>query len=114
MNKICYTLTDLLIYTWLEVFQMDAEEKKPNERLKHQRALRGWSQRKVGFEIGASKEMVSRWETGERMPSPYYQDQLCVLFGVSAAARKRPSPVSKISMLRCNNPLTERQKASPI
>ncbi len=40
---------------------------------------------KVGLEIETSKEMVSRWETGERMPSPYYQDKLCILFGMSAA-----------------------------
>jgi len=64
---------------------MDAEEKSPNERLKHQRALRGWSQKKVSLELETSKEMVSRWETGDRIPSPYYQERLCSLFGLSAA-----------------------------
>jgi tetratricopeptide (TPR) repeat protein len=49
----------------------------------------------VGLEIGTSKEMVSRWETGERMPSPYYQDKLCVLFGVSAADLSFIEPLSQ-------------------
>jgi tetratricopeptide (TPR) repeat protein/transcriptional regulator with XRE-family HTH domain len=38
----------------------------------------------VGLEIGTSKGVVSRWETGERTPSRYYQEQLCKLFGRSA------------------------------
>lgn len=63
---------------------MAAKEKKPNAKLQHERLCRGWSQKKVGMEIGTSKEMISRWETGERAPSLYYQEQLCRLFGLSA------------------------------
>lgn len=63
---------------------MDTEEKKPNNKLKHQRGLRGWSQKKVALAIGTSKEMVSRWETGERDTSVYYQEQLCAVFGLTA------------------------------
>ncbi len=62
---------------------MEAKEKKSNTKLQHERLCRGWSQKKVGLEIGTSKEMVSRWETGERTPSLYYQEQLCKLFGLS-------------------------------
>ncbi len=63
---------------------MDITDKKPNNKLKRQRALRGWSQKKVGLSIGTSKDMVSRWETGERETSLYYQEKLCVLFGLSS------------------------------
>lgn len=63
---------------------MKQEEKKPNDKLRRQRELRGWSQKKVGMEIDTSKDMVSRWETGERETSPFYQDKLCTLFGLSA------------------------------
>jgi transcriptional regulator with XRE-family HTH domain len=63
---------------------MDAEAKRPNEKLKYHRELRGWSQKKVAGAIDTSKDMVSRWETGERHVSPYYQEKLCTLFGLSA------------------------------
>lgn len=63
---------------------MEAKAKKSNTKLQHERLYRGWSQKKVGLEIGIGKEMVSRWETGERTPSLYYQEQLCKLFGISA------------------------------
>ncbi|GHO84365.1 helix-turn-helix transcriptional regulator [Dictyobacter formicarum] len=61
-----------------------AKEKKPNGKLRMQREMRGWSQKKVGLEIDTSKDMISRWETGERCPSPYYQAKLCTLFDLSA------------------------------
>ncbi|GLV59811.1 hypothetical protein KDH_66350 [Dictyobacter sp. S3.2.2.5] len=61
-----------------------AKAKKPNKQLRLQRELRGWSQKKVGLEIDTSKDMISRWETGERSPSPYYQAKLCALFDLSA------------------------------
>jgi transcriptional regulator with XRE-family HTH domain/tetratricopeptide (TPR) repeat protein len=68
----------------MEVFKMDAQDKTPNNKLKHQRGLRGWSQKKVASSIGTSKDMISRWETGERDTSIYYQEQLCSLFGLNA------------------------------
>ncbi|GCE27559.1 hypothetical protein KDA_30430 [Dictyobacter alpinus] len=61
-----------------------AGEKKPNTKLRFQRELRGWSQKKVGLEIDTSKDMISRWETGERSPGPYYQEKLCSLFRLTA------------------------------
>ncbi|GHO89385.1 helix-turn-helix domain-containing protein [Dictyobacter formicarum] len=63
---------------------MSREEKQPNEKLKYQREIRGWSQKKIGMSIGTSKEMVSRWETGERAPGKFYQEKLCTLFQLSA------------------------------
>ncbi|SRR5579883_86760 len=63
---------------------MGVEERKPNKQLRYQRELRGWSQKRVGIEIDTSKDVVSRWETGHKTPSPYYQEKLCALFGVTA------------------------------
>lgn len=63
---------------------MGDKAKQPNEQLRTERLRRGWSQKKVAFDIDTSKDMVSRWETGERVPSLYYQEKLCRLFGKTA------------------------------
>jgi len=63
---------------------MDENEKQPNKQLRTERLRRGWSQKKVAFDIDTSKDVVSRWETGERVPSLYYQEKLCRLFGKTA------------------------------
>ncbi len=57
---------------------------KPNSRLKYERELRGWSQKRVADEIGTDERSVGRWERGERQPSPHYREKLCELFGKSA------------------------------
>jgi transcriptional regulator with XRE-family HTH domain len=57
---------------------------KPNEALRYHRLLRGWSQHKVADEIGASNEMISRWEGGQKKTSSFYQEKLCALFGMNA------------------------------
>lgn len=62
---------------------MDAE-KKPNTFLRHERQLRGWSQQKVAALVGTSEDVVSRWERGERRPSPFFQEKFCLLYGKSA------------------------------
>src|SRR5690242_3589382 len=59
-------------------------EKKPNPLLRRERQLRGWSQQKVAELVGTSEDVVSRWERGERKPSPFFQEKLCVLYGKSA------------------------------
>src|SRR5690349_5493005 len=59
---------------------------RPNERLRQERLLRGWSQKDVADRIGASYYYLSRWERGTTMPSPYYRQKLCALFGKNAAA----------------------------
>jgi transcriptional regulator with XRE-family HTH domain len=63
---------------------MGSETKQPNEALRRQRLLRGWSQQKVADQLGTSEEMVNRWERGKRKTSPFYQEKLCILFGKSA------------------------------
>ena len=55
-----------------------------NTALYTQRKLRGWSQAKLAELIGASEEMISKWERGKKRTSPYYQEKLCVLFGKNA------------------------------
>ncbi len=56
----------------------------PNQRLKAERELRGWSQKYVADQLGADHYYLSRWERGTASPSPYYRQKLCVLFGKNA------------------------------
>src|SRR6266566_3710467 len=63
---------------------MTVEERVPNERLRHARSLRGWSQAKLAEEVGTSFEMVSRWERGVTMPTLYFHAQLCAALGMTA------------------------------
>ncbi|QBD75012.1 helix-turn-helix domain-containing protein [Ktedonosporobacter rubrisoli] len=58
-------------------------EKKPNIIIRRERQLRGWSQQKVAELVGTSEDVVSRWERGERKPSPFFQEKLCMLYGRS-------------------------------
>lgn len=62
---------------------MDAE-KKPNTILRRERQLRGWSQHRVAELVDTSEDVVSRWERGERKPSPFFQEKLCALYGKTA------------------------------
>ena len=62
---------------------MDMTE-KPNERLKQQRELKGWSQAKLAEEVGTTQKIVSRWESGTSKPQPYYREKLIELFGMNA------------------------------
>src|SRR6516162_3502315 len=55
---------------------MSVEERVPNERLRHARSLKGWSQAKLAEEVGTSFEMVSRWERGVTIPTLYFRAQL--------------------------------------
>jgi transcriptional regulator with XRE-family HTH domain len=56
----------------------------PNQRLREERELRGWSQKYVADQIGADHYYISRWEHGITVPSPYYRQKLCELFGKNA------------------------------
>jgi transcriptional regulator with XRE-family HTH domain len=58
--------------------------RQPNEKLQHQRELRGWSQRKVAEELDTTEKRVSAWECGDSTPSPYFREKLCILFGKNA------------------------------
>lgn len=55
-----------------------------NHRLKQERELRGWSQAKVAEQLGTDATTVSRWERGLFLPTPYFRERLCVLFGKNA------------------------------
>src|SRR5437867_2000608 len=59
---------------------------QPNQRLKHERQLRGWSQGRLAEQIDVPDYYISRWERGEVLPSPFYQQKLCDLFGKTAEA----------------------------
>ncbi len=61
-----------------------ANKAVPNQRLKMERELRGWSQKFVAQQIGADHYYLSRWEHGTASPSPYYRQKLCALFGKKA------------------------------
>ncbi len=61
-----------------------SEEFVPNERLRRARSLKGWSQADLAEQIGTSFEIVSRWERGVTVPSPYYRERLCAALGQSA------------------------------
>ncbi|MBV9257951.1 MAG: helix-turn-helix transcriptional regulator, partial [Ktedonobacteraceae bacterium] len=56
----------------------------PNTKIRHQRQMRGWSQKKLADKLDTSKELVSRWERGTQRTSPYYQEKLCTIFGMTA------------------------------
>lgn len=53
------------------------------ERLKWERAQRGWSQADVAKRIGSDPKTVGRWERGITFPSPYLCQQLSELYGKS-------------------------------
>lgn len=57
---------------------------RPNTLLKTERELRGWSQKYVAQQLGADHYYLSRWERGTAVPSPYYRQKLCTLFGKNA------------------------------
>ncbi|GLV60059.1 hypothetical protein KDH_68820 [Dictyobacter sp. S3.2.2.5] len=70
-----------------------------SSRLKVERELRGWSQQYVAEQIGADRYYLSRWEHGKTLPSPYYREKLCALFGKNARelgflSRSEQSPAS--------------------
>src|SRR6266446_2078630 len=56
----------------------------PNQRLREEREIRGWSQKYVTDQIGADPYYLSRWERGTAAPSPHYRQKLCALFGKNA------------------------------
>lgn len=62
---------------------------QPNELLRRQRHLRGWSQARVAAalqELGgvADEKLVGKWERGVVHPSPFYREKLCLIYGQTA------------------------------
>lgn len=71
------------------------EKGKPHLFLREQRLSRGWSLQHVVDELhalcaeekrvpGVTADMVSKWEHRKKKPSPFYQEKLCRLYGLSA------------------------------
>src|SRR5579872_3280473 len=70
---------------WSRPMVRKAAQARPNDLLRRARQERGWSQRVVADRIGAPQDtMITRWERGNAIPSPYYIERLCQLFGMSA------------------------------
>lgn len=72
----------------------DTNDRRPNDRLRYQRRLKGWTLDGVaeglhrlsqdGPELGVDAHMVGRWERGVRRPAPRYVALLCRLFRMPA------------------------------
>ncbi|MEO7020474.1 MAG: tetratricopeptide repeat protein [Ktedonobacteraceae bacterium] len=84
---------------------------KPNQRLKRERELRGWSQARVAEAIGTTTLTVGRWERGEAMPYPSFREKLCVLFGkdvealgLLTAAQQEDVPAHTVPALPMRDP----------
>jgi transcriptional regulator with XRE-family HTH domain len=52
--------------------------------LRQERELRGWSQSRASQELGTTPNTVSAWERDLSLPSPYFREKLCLLFGKNA------------------------------
>src|SRR5215470_9403359 len=77
---------------------MIGDMRNSNRLLRQQREQRGWTQAQLAEElsplceddsrIGArgdiNAKMIGAWERGEHVPSPAYQEKLCLLFAKSA------------------------------
>src|SRR5690242_9222217 len=68
---------------------------KPNELLRQQRLLRGWSLARVADELRSlceqdhqavpvNSSMIWKWEQGKHTPSPFYRDAFCRLYKLTA------------------------------
>ena len=65
-------------------------ETGPNDLLRRLRIERGWSQQRVAEllqNMGGTPDskLVGKWERGKHKPSPFYQERLCKLYGLSAS-----------------------------
>lgn len=57
---------------------------KFSQLLRQERTLRGWSQARIASELGTTANTISAWERGLSLPSPYFREKLCTLFGKNA------------------------------
>src|SRR5438045_4421131 len=95
-----------------------SEDFVPNERLRHARSLKGWSQADLAEQVGTSFEIVSRWERGVAIPSPYYRERLCAVLGQSAEdlglLRSRPDALTPLPSLLILLASSHRDAEKPI
>jgi tetratricopeptide (TPR) repeat protein/DNA-binding XRE family transcriptional regulator len=52
----------------------------PNQKLRHERERRAWSQQDVADKVGTTPLNVGRWERGVTMPGPYFRQKLSEIF----------------------------------
>ncbi len=94
----------------------------PNEQLRRERQLRGWSQGYLAERISVPDYYISRWERGEVLPSPYYQQRLCEVFGKTAEelgmlAKASPThrvPDQQATGHQTAKPATDPRPSSPV
>src|SRR5712692_10366998 len=90
----------------------------PNERLRRERQLRGWSQVHLAEQIDVPDYYISRWERGEVLPSPYYQQKLCEIFGKTAEElgmlQTKNDGSQQIQKVESNSPLSPGDHSSLI
>src|SRR3989440_4742874 len=84
-------LSSIFLYTFCKQYRfkgggsiMSFEEIFPNERLRHARYLKGWTQSDLAAALDTDFETVSRWERGIAVPGLFYREKLCELFAKSA------------------------------
>src|SRR5438034_4875555 len=63
---------------------MNFQEIVPNEQLRRARHHKGWTQSGLAEVLNTDFETVSRWERGITVPSAYYREKLCDVFGMTA------------------------------
>ncbi len=62
-----------------------AAQATPNTLLRHARLEHGWTQKDLADRIGSPINVnINRWERGTALPSAYYMQRLCEVFGKSA------------------------------
>ena len=85
-------------------------EKQPlfHEQLKQDRKRRGWSQEELASKVGSDPKSVRRWESGEVVPRPYYQQKLFEIFKKDAETFGLFEDSHKSEPLHCTLPLTLR------
>lgn len=63
-------------------YDNDQRQRFP-ENLRRFRTKKGLSMNKLAQQLGWAHNTIASWELGERMPSQYAVEDLCVFFGVT-------------------------------
>lgn len=64
---------------------MNGAKNRPwSERLRQERIRHNWRQQDVADQLGTTVITVKRWERGRQLPSSYFREKLCTLFGATA------------------------------
>ncbi|GCE12816.1 helix-turn-helix domain-containing protein [Tengunoibacter tsumagoiensis] len=55
-----------------------------NELLRQARVQRNWTQSTLAAQLNTTRITVARWEQGQTIPSLYFREQLCQIFGMNS------------------------------